>query len=76
MPINLPRILECQNCAHCWCYKSAYDQYFKDVQTPHYLAIKFCVNCAEPFDIAEIQILLDVLAWGDKIWKIPIRQAN
>ena len=76
MPIDLPRILECQNCAHYWCYKSAYEQYFKDVQTPQYLAIKFCVNCAEPFDVPEIQILLAVVAWGDKIWKKPKRQAS
>ena len=76
MPTDIPRILECKNCTHYWCYKYAYEQYFKDVQTLQYLAIKFCVNCAEPFDIPEIQILLAVVAWGDKIWKKPKRQAN
>ena len=69
MPTDIPRILECQNCSHYWCYKCAYIQYFKDVKTPPYLALKFCVNSAEPFDIPGVQILLAVLAWGDKIWK-------
>ena len=69
MPTDIPRILECQNCFHLWCYKCAYIQYFKDVRTPPYFALKFCANCAEPFDIPEVQILLAVLAWGDKIWK-------
>ena len=45
---NIPRILECQNCFHLWCYNCAYIQYFKDIRTPPYLALKFCVNCAEP----------------------------
>ena len=73
MPTDIPRILECQNCFHLWCYNCAYIQYFKNVRTPPYLALKFCVNCAEPFDIPEIQILLAVLARGDKIWKSPKR---
>ena len=55
MPTDIPRILECQNCSHFWCYKCAYIQYFKDVKTPPYFALKFCANCAEPFDIPEVQ---------------------
>ena len=76
MPTDIPRILECQNCSHFWCYKCAYIQYFKDVKTPPYLALKFCVNCAKPFDIPGVQILLAVLAWSDKIWKRPKRHIS
>ena len=73
MPTDIPRILECRNCFHFWCYNCAYIQYFKNARTPPYLALKFCVHCTEPFDIPEIQILLAVLARGDKIWKSPKR---
>ena len=73
MPTDIPRILECQNCSHYWCYKCAYIQYFRDVENPPYIVPNLCQKCAEPFGIPEVQILLAVLAWGDNIWKSPER---